>query len=168
MTTPHWGLMVLAVALFLSGCQRKLEWKEFTSTEGNFTVLMPGTPKTETRNAPSAAGVLAANICAAETKDGAFFVMYSNIPAHAPFDADVGLQAVASSYQGKVLNKCDATLGNIKCKACEIETQKPKGYASLRVFVRDNKLYTLQVLGADMRESSPDVQKFFESFKMTK
>jgi hypothetical protein len=155
-------LPTAAGLLLAVGCGSS--WKEFSSPEGKFTVSMPGTPKKQTQNQ----GGLTTNAFAVEVKNGAYLVSYSDLPPGTPFDYSAGIRAMATKYQGKVLSETDFTLDGNKGKAYEMEINQPKGFATGRIVVVNNRLYQTLAIGTNARASDPDVKKFLDSFKLTK
>ena len=57
------------------------EWKEFVSTEGRFSVLLPGTPSRLTQPVDNVSGKVAI-FTVLETADGVYVVMFSDISAN--------------------------------------------------------------------------------------
>jgi hypothetical protein len=155
--------LATAFALFLTaGCGK--EWKEASSPEGKFTVLMPGTPKEQSR---TQAGITN-HIFALEVKDGAYMVSYLDVPPGTPANYSLAIQAAAANRQGKGVKESDITIEGHEGKAYEFEMGNPKGYAVGRIVLVNNRLYQLLVMGANISSSDADVQKFLNSFKLTK
>jgi len=159
------GILAVFLAVLGAGCgNRGLEWKEFSSPDGGYRLLMPGTPKGETR----AQGGVTVNAQTVELKDGAFLVSYTDLPAGTPFNSDAAIQGMATTYQGKVLSQADYAIGGKPGKGFELEINQPKGFAVGRMAVVDNRLYQLLVIGANRRATDSEVQKFFDSFELTR
>jgi hypothetical protein len=153
-------LIALAV-----GCGHKgQEWKEVSSPDGGYRALMPGTPKDESRTQ----GALTIKAQTVEVKDGAFLASYTDLPRGTPFNYDAGIQGMATKHQGRVLSTTDVSVGGKPGKAFELEITQPKGFAAGRMAVVDGRLYQLLVIGANRRATDPDVQKFFDSFELTR
>ena len=154
----------LMIALLAGGCG-KPEWKEFSSAEGKFKVLFPGTPKSEKR----AAGPMTLTAHGAEVRNGVYMVSYGDLPAGSPFDYSKSIQGMAGPWGGNVLSETDVTVEGAKGKGFEMEVTSPrKGYATGRIVVINGRLYQIFALGSDMRASNADVQKFLDSFKLIK
>ena len=159
--------LAVAVGLVLAaGCGPKMDWKEFTGPDGKFTVLMPGTPKEQSQPAPVPG--LTVKMYMVDLGSSAFAVSTTDLPPGTPFDYTAGVQGAIQGYQGKLLSSTDVTIGGSKGKAFEAEIAKPKGYVSGQMVVVNNRLYQLIAIGSNARTSNPDVQKFFDSFKLAK
>jgi hypothetical protein len=158
------GLVVGLGCLLSAGCVKPVEWKEYTSAEGRFSVLLPGTPKEGTR----AQAGLTVKSYGVEVKNGAYAALYTDLPPGTPFDCSAAIRAMADNSQGQVLSETDFDLGGSKGKAFEVEVGRPRGHAAGRMVVVDGRLYQLIVMGADLRASDPDVQTFLGSFRLTR
>jgi hypothetical protein len=156
-------LAAVVVLLVPLGCGQ-LNWQEFSSPEGQFSVLMPGTPKAESRQQ----GPLTVKAWGVEVRNAAYMASTTDLPPGGLFDYAGGIQAMATTHQGKVLSQTDWALDGSKGKGFEMEINQPKGYAVGRMAVVNNRLYQLLVMGSSVRESDANVQKFFNSFKLIK
>ncbi len=72
-------LVLLVLAILLIGCQRST-WEEFSSSEGAFSILMPGAPTEHTNTVNTAVGPIDAYFFLLEQKDIAYMVGYSDYP----------------------------------------------------------------------------------------
>jgi hypothetical protein len=158
--------MLLAAAtllLPLVGCN-KVDFKEFSSSEGKFTILMPADPEKKTQTVMGMTVVMYGK----NVNKGAYAVGYADIPAGRPISLPGAVQGIAGSHDGKVLSENDYTIEGSTGKEFEIETGKPKGYVSGRVILINNRFYQMFAMGTNARLASSDVQKFLNSFKLTK
>jgi hypothetical protein len=143
-----------------------LVWREFLSAEGGFSILMPGTPTTETHTAPN--GKIT-RLVQVEVPDGAFMVAQVDLGTDRPREASAVAQGLAKKYGGTVLTESEFTVGGTTGKEFELHVSQPrKGYLSARVVTVNSELYQLLVLGTHAHVKDPDVKKFFESFRLTK
>ena len=78
------------------------------------------------------------------------------------------VQGIAGSHDGKVESEKDYTFEGSTGREFEVATSKPKGYISGRVIVIKNRFYQMFAAGSTARLSNSDVQKFLNSFKLTK
>jgi hypothetical protein len=157
-------LPVLALLLVpLAGCG-SVEFKEFNSPEGKFSVLMPPNPERKTQ----AAGKLNLVMYGVNVRNGAYAVGYTDVPPGTPMSLPGAADGVANSHAGKVTSLTDFTLDGVTGKEFEAETTKPKGYVSGRVIVVNNRFYQALAMGSSARLSDADVRKFLDSFKVTK
>ncbi len=156
-------IAMLSLLPALAGCG-KPEFKDFSAADGKFTVLMPGTPQRKTQSVSGLNLVMYAT----EVKNGAYGVGYADLPANADFSLPGAVQGMAGTYSGKVLSEKDYTFEVRNGREFEIEASNPKGFASGRIVVINNRMYEVFVLGTNARLSDPDVQTFLNSFKLTK
>ena len=159
-----WIPLTLAVLLLpLSGCN-KLSFKEFSSPEGKFSVLMPGNPDKKTQ---SVEGLTVVGY-GVEVRNGAFAVFYADIPPGRPFNLSGGIKGAVAPYGGSVLSEKDYTFEGATGKEFEADAKNPKGYLSGRMFVINNRWYQVVAMGGNARLSNSDVQTFLNSFKLLK
>ncbi len=69
----------MLLPFFLTGCQQT-PWKKFSSSQGAFSVLMPGTPTEQIRTANTAFGSIDVHMYLLEQTDVAYMVAYSDYP----------------------------------------------------------------------------------------
>ncbi len=157
-------LVVPVLTFFVAGCG-SAEWKEFSAPDGSFSVLLPGTPKSETR--PQ--GPLSLTAHGVEVRNGAYMVSHCELPPGIAFDYSGSIRGMAGPWGGKILSETDVTVAGVRGRAFEMEVTKPqKGFATGRIVVIKGRLYQIFALGANMRANEPHVEKFLDSFKLTK
>jgi hypothetical protein len=158
------SLFATAVLLLpLAGCS-KVDFQEFTSPEGKFSILMPGTPEKKTQTTLGLTVVMFGK----EVRNGAYAVGYADIPSGVPTSLSGAVQGIARSHNGKILSENDYLFEGTKGKEFEVEISKPKGFISGRVILINNRLYQMFAMGTNARLSDSDVQKFLKSFKLIK
>ena len=162
-------LPLLAAALLLSGC--RLNWEEYTSKEGGYSVKFPGKVKTQTQTVPTTAGPLTFHAAGTEGKDNAYMVMYANIPRGAKknFDYLAAIKAMVATWRGSLNYQRGVTVEGVSGMEFEANVTWPgKGRAACRIFVYKKKVYILGALGANIKADSDDVKEFYSSFKLAK
>lgn len=159
--------LCVLVLLSVSGCGYK--WQECKSADGNYSCLLPGSAKAQSRSQMSPVGMLTFHVQAAEVKNAAFLVGYSDLPPVGAFDYDAGIAKALANVSGKLTYKKEVTVDGLKGYEFEATITKPRnGYLAERMFRHKNRLYQLLVIGANTKASSKDVQKFWDSFKLLK
>ena len=154
---------VLALLAVTAGCQKPIEWQNYTSKEGNYSAQMPGTPKSQSQQEAG----LTVHADTVELSNGAYAVSYTDLPKGAPFDLDGAVKGVVSGMKGELVQSKEITLEGKPGR--EFTFKIPgKGAGAARLFVKDGRLYQLIVAGSNVDLSSDDVQKFFTSFKLEK
>jgi hypothetical protein len=147
-----------AVVLMLGGCN-KLNFKEFTSQDGKFSILMPGDPEKKTQKILKIDLVMYGK----NVRNGAYAVGYADIPPGQSFSLDGAIQGVSASHSGKVSSTKDFTLEGSTGKEFEVESGSPKGYISGRVIVINGRFYQFFAAGSNAKLSNSDVRKFLDS-----
>ena len=153
--------LLVTIALEASG------WKAFTSTEGGFSVLMPGNPKLHEDAHKSFVGVIREHTYTVTTRDGDYSVEYSDLPGIA---VDLG-------GSGTIFNKAKegvlkdnggaethfSSISLRKHPGKELNFQVPgKDSGKARFFLVEKRLYVLVATS-----SNPgNVEKFLNSFKL--
>src|SRR5262245_46720368 len=156
------GALGLAV-LTLASCN-KLNFKEFTSQEGKFSILMPGEPERKSQRILNIELVM----YGLDVRNGAYAAGYADLPRGQSFSLDGAIQGVAGTHDGKILSTKDFTLEGSTGKEFEVESSKPKGYISGRVIVINHRFYQFFAAGNNARLSNSDVRNFLDSFRIIK
>ena len=157
-------VLVLAATLpvALVGCGKK-PFRDFTSTEGGFTVQFPGTPRVERRPLDGAT----ATIFLAEPSGGVFAAGYADFLPGTPVNFDAAVEGMAEACEGKVLSQDKGFAGDDDWVEFEIESGTPGGYVSGRLMMIGSRFYVLFAAGKVARRSHPETRAFIDSFKLT-
>src|SRR5262245_52965811 len=97
--------IVLAAALAVAACYAELDWREFTSPEGGFAVMLPSRPARESRELVFAGKPTTMHMVSAHATEMAFGVGYADLPPGADPGraADEGRVALLRNIDGVVL-----------------------------------------------------------------
>jgi hypothetical protein len=152
------------------------EWREFSSRQGQFSVVMPGMPKeeTEVKEIPIV-GKGEVHLFILTSESGVYVVGYLDIPGLAQqsqafcdsfgkgFLKTIG-EGTANGAGGKVVKDTDISYGKDPGK--EILIEVPAGIATARAYFIKRRGY--QLIAAPTSGSDPaSVKKFLDSFKVT-
>jgi len=165
--------LLLVVGVVLAGCGGTT-WSEFSSAEGAFSVLMPGTPTEETQTEETEMGGIDVHSFTFEEGGVAYLVGYNVFPAAvieaADPDAllDGACDGQVKAVNGTRVNEEEITLGAYPGRELEILIEDSEGPASLRSrnFLVGDRLYQVMVVGPEGQSASPDTTKFLDSFKL--
>jgi hypothetical protein len=168
------SLLVLISIAAGSACLHaddQAEWKEFTSKEGHFKVVMPGTPKQQQFDTESdfGKGVLHMNsVQAGKTIYGA---NYCDFPAEirkAPIKKvyDSSRDGAVANLEGKLVGEKEITLGKYPGREIQIEVAGGKQLFRARVFLVEQRLFQVVVMGTKEAAISKEADKFLDSFKL--
>lgn len=167
-------VVALALALLLFGCGGPPAPAEFSSAEGGFSIMMPGDPKNQTQEVPTAAGNVTTSMFVSEFADQAYFVAYADFP-----EALVGMADPQTLLQGgrdSAMQSMDATI--VSEQAITIDGHPGRevlATASIggvdatvkaRFYLVKNRLYQLWVAGAKDKLAEVDMDAFLQSFKL--
>ena len=151
------------------------EWKEFSSRQGGFSVLMPGTPQeqTEVKELP-VVGRGETHLFILASESCVYVAAYLDLPGLAlqtqtfcdsfgkGFLNSIG-DATAKGAAGKVVKETDISFGKDPGKEILIET--PAGIATARAYFIRRRGY--QLIAAPAGNDVGNVKKFLDSFKVT-
>ncbi len=168
-------LLVLVVGALLAGCGGgEAAWTEFKSEEGGFSILMPGTPTEETQTQETELGGIDVHMFTYEEDDVAYMIGYNVLPAAileaSPADPmlDGACDGQVSSVNGTEVSRQEITLGAYPGRDLEIRVDNTDGITTLhsRIFLVEDKLYQVMVVGRDGQSAAADTTKFLDSFKL--
>lgn len=153
--------------------EKKSDWKEFTSKEGLFRVLMPGTPKQHTAEAESdfGKGVLHMNTAQADrTLYGAHYLDYPAEIKKAPIQKvlDASRDGALANLEGKLVSEKDIKLDKYPGREVQIEVAEGKRLFRARVYLVEQRMYQVVVFGTKAAATSKEADKFIDSFTLTK
>ena len=152
------------------------QWKEFSSTEGGFSVLMPVPPTQKRQNTDSSAISLNSNLFTASLEDGkvTYSVSYTNFPDElAKFPPALILDSLSSRFTSdskiKLLNQQNISLGQYPGKEFTFEAPG-EILVKYRTYIVEKRLYQLTTEIPKAREDalSNDTEKFLSSFQLLK
>lgn len=182
-----WGMAliliaVIAVALLFTDSGKTLlskinpvktpAWEEFSSSEGNFSVQMPGAPSHQTEQVQTAIGPIDMHLFSRELGSKiAYIVIYSDYPevitrASPDQVLDGGRDAAVANSKGKLLSEERIFLDGGHAGR-EIVVEVPdQGVMKLRVYLVRQRLYQIMLLASKERIDSEENAKYFTSFKL--
>jgi len=152
------------------------EWKEFSSKQGKFSVLMPGEPQEQIDDKEfPGVGKGQVHLFSFSNDSGFYLVGYLDIPGLAGqtqafcdgfgkgFLDSIG-EGTAKGARGSVVKDTDITIGNSPGK--EILIQVPTGLATARAYFIKRRGYQLIAVPSGT-DGASNVKKFLDSFKLT-
>jgi hypothetical protein len=173
-------LIGLTVSLLMIAAQKKPKtksgprWKEFTSKEGGFSVLLPGIPMQDKKALQIGSRRAELNSFVVEQKreETAYIVVYCDFPG-ATWKGDspeerlecARARAIASS-KGKPVSEKKIKLGTFSGRELRFDV-KDKGQVRQQLFAVKERLFQLMIAGPKDMTNSQDAGKFFKSFKLS-
>lgn len=162
-------------------------WKEFSSVQGGFSILMPGTPKEAIQEIESPPGNVSFRSFELRTRAGVYDVSYSDLPIYAEDPAiireglDANRDALLKSEGLKLLTEKEINFEGIPAR--EWLMLGSEGVIRRRLILIKDRLYTLTFVTAPSMafktgqpSADPNARtdfyeetaiKFFDSFKVS-
>jgi len=164
---------MLVVLFLLPGFQQEKkspDWKEFTSKEGRFKVLMPDTPKQRENETESDFGKATLIMETVEHAGGMFGANYCDYPADikklsADRVLDSSRDGCVANLDGKLLSDKKIKLGGHPGRDIQVEVDG-KHIFRARVYLVEQRLYQVVVFGPKDLATSKDALKFLDSFEL--
>lgn len=163
-------LPVALIALSIT-CHADEKWKEFSSKDGRFRVLMPGTPAPAEVKFDSEYGPASFHMNTVEGGEsfyGAHYCDYTEaikkVAAKRVYDSS--RDGAAENMQGKVVGEGDVKLGTHAGREIRIEVDGRSLFRA-RVFLVGTRLYQVVFYGPKGAATSKEVDRYLDSFKLT-
>jgi hypothetical protein len=162
--------LALTAALAVAACFAELDWREFTSPEGGFTVMLPSKPARESRELVLAGGKTTMHMVSAHAPEMAFGVGYADLPAGTTPERAVeeGRAALLKNIGGRVV--AERTLDGVTGVEFEAEGAaegNPMRLAA-RVLVSGNRYYQVVLVARAARAGEVDRTMFPGSFRLVR
>ncbi len=171
------SLVVLALALSSCGGGAK-EWSEFSSTEGGFSVSLPGKPTEQKQTQDTAAGPLDIFMYLYEDRSDVYMVGYTNFPedlislSDPAALLDGGAEGAVTSMGAENTSKQEISLDGNTGREITFDVPDSKlpggGAGKARFYLVGNRLYQLIGLAKGKEASTDNLDKFLDSFKLLK
>lgn len=189
MLTRPFRLLALALLLAASGCNKSSSgeqasssasaatWKEISSPEGRFSVLLLQNPKQEKSQTTRPDGKIETVTYLAATPEGrAYSVAYSDYPeawvkSKSPDETlDSARDGAVARIKGNLLSEQKVTMDGAAGRELFIVGDGEPLTVQARMTMVEGRLYVLQALsvGAVHNVPDPDADRFFNSFRLAK
>jgi hypothetical protein len=155
--------LALLLAMTLSACSPKYNWRDYRSDDAPYSVLFPGKPATQTRAIQLGELQLSMVMTAADI-DGVVFAIGSAQLADA-----TQAPAALAAMQSAMANNIGATITSSKTLASGAQEIDASGAARRligRFIAKDRRIYQVVVIGPAQKIAPETVETFFSSFKL--
>jgi hypothetical protein len=164
--------LAAAAIVVLAACSPELDWREFTSAEGRFTVMLPARPTRESRELVLAGTKVRMQMVTAQVSGTAFGVGYADLPSAADAARTVSdiRDALTRNLGGRVISERPVDLDGatgIEFQVAGAAQGSPMRLAA-RVVAAGNRFYQVVVVGRAERVAGVDLTLFPGSFKLVK
>jgi hypothetical protein len=151
------------------------DWQEYTSADGGYTVLMPGTPAEQDLTSEAGFGSKVARV---ETGGMTYMIIHSDLPQESQ---DMGEEEFFTQFQenvkqqlesdsGSTLDKTDARPVTLNGNAGREFTFdfEGQGGSRMRAYRVGDRLYQVIAAGPNPQLAADETTQFLESFKLVK
>ncbi len=150
------------------------KWKLFTSTEGRFSVQLPGTPTASNDSTPTAVGKIELHLFTVTgDKGSAWIANYSDYPAaltklsNPNKILDGAMNGAVKGVSGTLKSKKTITVNGFPGREFEASAQQGLSFSG-RIVLAENRMYQLTAVSVPGTIPKSDVVKFFNSLTITK
>ncbi len=151
--------------------QSASEWKEFSSPEGKFSILFPGTPTTGYRPAGADSDTSVTYVTNFQREEKAWTVAYFDLPT-VPSDEqsikklfDQTRDRMLKMYSSRLASEEDMILMNYPVRAFRTKPDDRNRVFYTRICLVRQRLYQVWALTGRDKEKSDDVVRYFDSFR---
>ena len=172
----RWLVLVVAAALLAScGSGGTPAWKEFNPSGGDFSALMPGTPKQTSSDIDTDVGPIKLYAYTLDKAGIAYSVQYCDYPTSVlAAGADVLLDGAVEGMVGggkyALVDQSTISLGQFPGREAKLSMTSGDFLIWNRVYLAGARLYQVMVVvpKADEAKSAADRARFLDSFKIVK
>lgn len=166
-------LLILPLAAGAATLAEPLDFKPYASADGRYKCIFPGPVKTETEEVKAGSETLKLTLDAVEISEGVhFMVTYIDVPdAVAKMPHGPRLDKVRDGNKGadgKVLLDKEIAIGADMHPGRDLLIEKSNFHLRNRAVIAGNRLYQVMVQGTKDFVTSKEVDRFFDSFEVTK
>jgi hypothetical protein len=166
-----WRASLLALALALSACYPDLDWREVTSLDGGYKVLMPAKPEHAQRKVVIGGVPLEMSMDSARREGMAFGAAYADIPSEYARRAELlaaARDALVRNIGGRITAEREVSVDGASGQ--EFYADGSMGGQSMRlaarVLVSGTRFYQVVCVGRTERMADADLALFLDSFHL--
>ena len=172
-------LIAIAVGIYYQ-LHKPVEWQEFVSSAGAFSISMPGKPSEQVQKqfVSTSRGTVDLHNFILDQGEIAYLASYTDTLGGAELvrslkekeqDLLDGARDGALEYsRGKLVSEAPITLGKYPGRQIKIAGERSglQFTANLRVYLVGTQIYQIGILSPNDIDSSKEMAKFFDSFKL--
>ena len=177
---PSSSQVAKAVDLPVVEAESSSDWHEFTSVEGNFTVLFPVEPEEQVQRAPNAAVETEVHLFMADMGAAAYMIAYNDLPYAVTPDLtssevvessfDSLRETFLAGFDGTANGEETISLAGYPGRQIDFTVSDKVlpggGYGKVQVYAVDTRLYQVAALGTPGALSNEDIETFLSSFAL--
>ena len=164
--------MTMLVVVALAGCRAEVGWREFRSTDGGFSVMLPGKPEEQSQTTASAYGTVESHVFLVNNGESGFLTSYVDYPLELIRDSSVGeiLDGVSvgilSQSSGTLVSSVDIQFGDYDGRQLVITSPGGESVLTVQIYLVGNRIYQLSVVAKVGADVSEETTMYFESFTL--
>lgn len=164
--------ITMLVVFALAGCRAEVGWREFRSTEGGFSVMLPGKPEEQSQTTASAYGTVESHVFLVDNGESGFLTSYVDYPLELIRDSSVGVildgvsVGILSQSSGTLVSSVDIQFGDYDGRQLEITSPGGESVLTVQIYLVGNRIYQLSVVAKVGANVSADTTLYFESFTL--
>jgi len=163
-------------SLFSKATPTPTEWQPFTSRNGHFTIMMPGTPASSVESVNTAIGVVDLHSFTLETNEFAYFVAYGDFPPAFVQNADTeamldgARDGAVADVNGTLVSERRISVQGFPGRELWIEAtvSGQKGLAQARMILVGNRFYQVLVAGPKEGFVESEAERFLNTFQVVR
>ena len=161
----------IALALGLSACTPRFDWREVRGTDAPYTVLMPAKPSVHTQPVNIGGTTVDMTMTAADIDGVTFAVGSAEFADAAQATAALGAMktALVRNIGGKILHESTASAAPPPATSISVDAIGPAGarqrHLFARLVARERRVYQVLVVGGEKAVERESVDMFLDSFK---
>ena len=159
-----------SVVLCLAACSAELDWREFTSPEGRFAVMLPGRPAHDSREVTLAGAKAPMHMTSVQVSGMAFGVGYADLPPGVDAERVIAesRDALVRNIGGHVTAERPVALDG--ARGIEFQAEGSAQGAAIRILARiavaGDRFYQVVFVGRAERAAEVDPTLFPGSFRV--
>jgi len=164
-------VLITLFALVLSGC-KTVPWTEYSSTEGQFSVLLPAAPTTDVKPVATQSGQVEMHFYSLTTGNTDYLISYADYPIslfqNTPIKSilDGARDGAVKNSQGRLITESDISLDSYPGREINVESSDSANLMRAHLYVVNQRLYQVIVITPRASAGSADVTKFLDSFQL--
>ncbi len=146
-------------------------FQEFRSDAGNFSVLMPGKPKTEKQNIETAVGSVTMIMYTAGSSRAGCAVAFADYPQQLVDSSDAqkllegAKNGAIKNVKGTLVSETRVSFNGLPARDLVIEVPG-KAIINARLIIASPRFYQLMLITPKGQDHKEDIAKFFNSLKI--
>ena len=161
--------VVLVVAVFAVGAHSQSGWTKFSPEGGNFSILMPGSPKLEVENKIGNFGPYTSYLFSESKAGTVYMVGWTDYAPAVRLNVQGELNSNRNNFiksvNGVLVDECDINLDGHPGLEFTAEMMDSKFFVVSRIYVVGNRPYQI-VAVTKAKHNRTDANRFLWSFKL--